>query len=44
MVDDTEAFGKGVADSFSTKFQELGGTIVEREGNDYKVNQDFSPC
>jgi len=42
VVDDTEAFGKGVADSFSAKFQELGGTIVGRQGNDYKQNQDFS--
>jgi len=41
VVDDTEAFGKGVADTFSTKFAELGGTIVDRQGNDYKVNQDF---
>jgi len=42
VVDDTEAFGKGVADSFSAAFEGYGGTIVGRQGNDYTQNQDFS--
>lgn len=42
VVDDTEAFGKGVADAFSTAFEGYGGTIVGRQGNDYTQNQDFS--
>ena len=42
VVDDTQAFGKGVADSFSAAFEAHGGTIVGRQGNDYTQNQDFS--
>jgi branched-chain amino acid transport system substrate-binding protein len=42
VIDDTEAFGKGVADAFEGQFKKLGGTIVGRQGNDYKVNQDFT--
>jgi branched-chain amino acid transport system substrate-binding protein len=42
VVDDTEAFGVGVANTFSEEFEKLGGTIVGRQGNDYTQNQDFS--
>ena len=42
MVDDTTAFGVGVADSFSEAFEALGGTIAGRQGNDYTKNQDFT--
>lgn len=42
VVDDTEAFGKGVADSMSAEFTKLGGTIVKRDGNDFKKNTDFA--
>jgi len=42
VVDDTEAFGVGVADSFSAEFEALGGTIVQRVGNDFATNQSFS--
>ena len=42
VVDDTEAFGVGVADAFSAEFESLGGTIVQRVGNDFETNQSFS--
>jgi branched-chain amino acid transport system substrate-binding protein len=42
VVDDTEAFGVGVADSFSAEFTSLGGTIVQRVSNDYGDNQSFA--
>jgi branched-chain amino acid transport system substrate-binding protein len=42
VIDDTEAFGVGVADAFEGQFKKLGGTIVGRQGNDYKVNTDFT--
>lgn len=42
VIDDTEAFGVGVANSFEEEFTGLGGTIVAREGNDFDVNQSFT--
>jgi branched-chain amino acid transport system substrate-binding protein len=42
VIDDTEAFGAGVANTFSEEFTDLGGTIVAREGNDFDVNQSFT--
>jgi branched-chain amino acid transport system substrate-binding protein len=42
VVDDTEAFGVGVANSFSDAFQQLGGTIAKRDGNDWKQNKSFT--
>jgi branched-chain amino acid transport system substrate-binding protein len=42
VIDDTEAFGVGVANTFSDEFTKLGGTIAKREGNDFKVNQSFT--
>jgi branched-chain amino acid transport system substrate-binding protein len=42
VVDDTEAFGVGVANSFSEEFESLGGEVVKRDGNDYETNTDFS--
>ena len=32
IIDDTETFGKGVADTFEADFKELGGTVVKRDG------------
>jgi branched-chain amino acid transport system substrate-binding protein len=32
IVDDVTTFGKGVADAFQAKFEELGGTVVLRQG------------
>ncbi|HUP82606.1 MAG TPA: branched-chain amino acid ABC transporter substrate-binding protein [Candidatus Limnocylindria bacterium] len=42
VIDDTEAFGVGVANTFSDEFETLGGTITAREGNDFDVNQSFT--
>jgi len=42
VIDDTEAFGVGVANTFSTEFEALGGTIVAREGNDFDISQSFT--
>jgi branched-chain amino acid transport system substrate-binding protein len=32
IVDDVTTFGKGVADTFQAKFEELGGTVTDRVG------------
>ncbi len=32
VIDDVTTFGKGVADTFQAKFEELGGTIADRVG------------
>ncbi len=32
IIDDTETFGKGVADEFEKEFKALGGTVVDRVG------------
>jgi branched-chain amino acid transport system substrate-binding protein len=32
IIDDTETYGKGIADTFEAKFTELGGTIAGRQG------------
>jgi len=32
IIDDTETFGKGVADQFEKEFTSLGGTVVDRVG------------
>lgn len=42
VMDDTEAFGVGVADSFTKEFESLGGKVVKRDGNDFTKNQDFT--
>ena len=41
IVDDVTTFGKGVADNFEKKFEELGGTVVLRQGAD-KDTKDFN--
>jgi len=41
IVDDTEVYGKGIADAFAAKFEELGGTVVGREAADKTVT-DFT--
>jgi len=41
VVDDTEAFGVGVANTFSDEFIKLGGEVVDRQGNDYAQNKSF---
>jgi branched-chain amino acid transport system substrate-binding protein len=42
VIDDTTAFGVGVADTFEAEFKRLGGTVVQRVSNDYTVNTSFS--
>ncbi len=32
IVDDTETYGKGIADTFEAKFTSLGGTVTGRQG------------
>ena len=41
VVDDTEVYGKGIADAFAAEFQSLGGTVVGRSAADKTVT-DFS--
>ncbi len=41
-MDDTEAFGVGVANSFSDGFTALGGTIAKRDGNDWDTSKSFA--
>jgi branched-chain amino acid transport system substrate-binding protein len=32
IIDDTETYGKGIADTFQAEWEKLGGTVVGREG------------
>jgi branched-chain amino acid transport system substrate-binding protein len=43
IIDDTETYGKGIADTFAAEFQKDGGTVVGRKGLD-KTTQDFKPA
>jgi len=40
IIDDTETFGKGVADTFEADFKTRGGTVVKRDGAP-KTTQDY---
>jgi branched-chain amino acid transport system substrate-binding protein len=40
IIDDTEIFGKGVADTFEVAFEEAGGTVVQRDGAP-RTTQDY---
>jgi branched-chain amino acid transport system substrate-binding protein len=42
VVDDTESYGKGLADQFVTSFKALGGTIVGRDGVGSSGQSDFT--
>jgi len=42
VIDDTETYGKGIADSFSAQFTKDGGTVLGRKGLD-KNTKDFKP-
>ena len=42
VVDDTETYGKGLADVFVTTFQSLGGTIVGRDGVGPSGQSDYT--
>ncbi|MDQ3927576.1 MAG: branched-chain amino acid ABC transporter substrate-binding protein [Chloroflexota bacterium] len=41
VLDDTETYGKGIADNFAKRFQELGGTVLGHDGVP-KGTTDFS--
>lgn len=43
VASDNETYGKGIADSFSTQYTKLGGTIVKRQDFDWKTTDNFSP-
>ena len=45
IIDDTETYGKGIADAFAAEWEKLGGTVVGREGapkgtTDYTADPD----
>ena len=40
IIDDTETFGKGIADSFEAEFKARGGTVVKHDGVP-KTTQDY---
>jgi branched-chain amino acid transport system substrate-binding protein len=40
IIDDTEIFGKGVADTFEAAFKEFGGTVTKRDGAP-RTTQDY---
>jgi branched-chain amino acid transport system substrate-binding protein len=40
IIDDTEIFGKGVADTFEVAYKEAGGTVVKRDGAP-RTTQDY---
>jgi branched-chain amino acid transport system substrate-binding protein len=42
VVDDTETYGKGLADQFVTSFTALGGTIVGRDGVGASGQSDYT--
>jgi branched-chain amino acid transport system substrate-binding protein len=42
VVDDTETYGKGLADQFVTSFTALGGTITGRDGVGSSGQSDFT--
>lgn len=40
IIDDTEIFGKGVADTFEQAFKDFGGTVTKRDGAP-RTTQDY---
>ncbi|MEP7360911.1 MAG: branched-chain amino acid ABC transporter substrate-binding protein [Chloroflexota bacterium] len=42
VIDDTQSFGVGVANTFTTEFETLGGTTLPRVSNDFAVNTSFA--
>jgi branched-chain amino acid transport system substrate-binding protein len=43
IIDDTETYGKGIADAFQAEWTKLGGTVAGRKGLD-KTTTDFKPA
>jgi branched-chain amino acid transport system substrate-binding protein len=42
IIDDTETFGKGIADTFQAEFERLGGTVTKRDGVKSSTNPDYN--
>jgi branched-chain amino acid transport system substrate-binding protein len=42
VIDDTQAFGVGVANTFTEEFENLGGTTLPRVSNDFATNTSFA--
>jgi branched-chain amino acid transport system substrate-binding protein len=42
ILDDTEAFGAGVADQFQQKFESIGGKVLKRDGQKYSADVDYT--
>jgi branched-chain amino acid transport system substrate-binding protein len=42
IVDDTETYGKGLADQFETTFKTMGGTVVGHDGAGANQQSDFT--
>jgi branched-chain amino acid transport system substrate-binding protein len=42
IIDDTEVYGKGIADAFEAEWKSLGGTVLGHVGLD-KTHTDFKP-
>ena len=42
ILDDTETFGKGIADTFQAEFETLGGTVTKRDGVESSTNPDYN--
>jgi branched-chain amino acid transport system substrate-binding protein len=42
IIDDTETFGKGIADTFQAEFEDLGGTVTSRDGVESTTNPDYN--
>ncbi len=42
ILDDTEAFGKGVADEFQKAWEKLGGKVAKRDGQKYSASVDYT--
>ena len=40
IIDDTETFGKGIADAFEAEFKKRGGTVVKHDAAP-KTTQDY---
>ena len=43
VASDNEVYGKGIADTFTSRFTKDGGTVVKRQDFDTKSTNDFRP-
>jgi branched-chain amino acid transport system substrate-binding protein len=42
ILDDTETFGDGIADTYEEEFTSLGGTVTKRDGVDISTGPDYN--